>query len=54
MVTLPEVDNWIDLDGTAPPAVGLMADAGLQRNLEIPGDVRGSAGTMNDDPKKKF
>jgi len=46
MVALPKVDKRIDLDGTAPPAVGLMVDAGLERNLEKPGDVRGSAGTM--------
>ena len=39
--------NWffIYLPGAVPPAVGLMADAILERNREQPGELRGSPGT---------
>ena len=49
MAAHAQIDNnwsWTDLNGTAPPAVGQMADASLEQNLELPGDVRGSAGIM--------
>ena len=39
--------NWslIYVPGAVPPAVGLMADAILERNREQPGELRGSPGT---------
>ena len=48
MGALAQADDnwcWTHQHETAPPAVGLMADASLERNLELPGDVRGSPGT---------
>ena len=42
-----QLDNnrfWTYLHSTVPPAVGLMADVCLERNLELPGDVRGTQG----------
>ncbi|KAM6184355.1 olfactory receptor 14A16-like [Sarcoramphus papa] len=38
--------SLIYLPGAVPPAVGLMADAVLERNWELPGLLRGSPGTV--------
>ena len=47
VVALPQADNnwsWTHQNGTVPPAVGLMVDASLERNPELPGDVTGTQG----------